>query len=230
MSNAPPSANPNDLDDLTGAFRLIFGKMMEGIDGVLPATVIAYDRASKVATVQPSILVVSTTGETTKRAQVAKVPVFQIGGGGYLIDFNLKPGDRGWILACDRDISRYISSGKIVAPNSMRKKNFADSFFLPDSARNRIITGEDSEHFVLQTEDSSVRIALWPDKVKITAPSGLEVDGPIVCTGPITSAGVVTAASLNISGGSGQVATITGDVKVVGNITATGNITPNVPP
>lgn len=41
---APPSQNPADDGTMSGMLRSVFGKLIQGLDDMLPATVISYDR------------------------------------------------------------------------------------------------------------------------------------------------------------------------------------------
>lgn len=232
MTNANPSLNPTDNDSLVGTFRLVMNKYTQGMDGVLPAEIVAFDRGKNLAQVQPLIDVVATNGQTQKRAQVARVPVYQIGGGGYTLNFNLVPGDQGLLIACDRDISLYVQSGKRSAPNTMRKKNFSDAFFLPMVIRGYSINGEDSTNVVLQNLDNSVRISLWGDKIKMTAPT-VEIDGDLVVTGDATLQNNLVVQNDLLVENDSQIngeELVLGDIASAGNITASGTITPGTPP
>lgn len=169
--NANPSIDPANEGTLTGAFRQIFGKLLQDVNGMLPARVIAFDRTTNRVQVQPLISVLTTDGNTVARAQIASIPVFQIGGGGHILNFNLVTGDLGWILASDRDISLFLQSYSAQKPNTERKCNFADSLFIPDVMRNYTIAGEDSDNVVLQNLNGSVKISLSQTTVKISAPN-----------------------------------------------------------
>ena len=75
--------------------------------------------------------------------------------------------------------------------------------------RGWTIAGEDSENAVLQTLDGTVRVALWADKVKITAPT-VEIDSPTThLTGVLNVDGAITSLS-TITG-----TTVTGTIDVV---------------
>lgn len=171
MATEIPSIDPADSEDFTGAFRHIFGKMMQSVDGMLPAKVISYNRTTNRATVQPLIMMLTTADTTVQRATIASVPVFQYGAGDFLLSFPLKVGDLGWIKANDRDISLFLQSYSNAAPNTIRKKSFSDAVFYPDVMRGYTIAGEDADNAVLQNLDGSVKISLGADKIKITAPS-----------------------------------------------------------
>lgn len=185
MTNANPSLNPADNDSLTGVFRNTVYKMMQSYAGALPAKVIAYDIDSNRAQVQPLIKISSTSGDAISRAQVASVPVVQIGGSGYVINIPLQTGDFGLLIACDRDISLFLQGYTESAPNTARIKDFADSYFIPTVLKNVIIASEDRENIVIQNNSGSIKIALHIDKVKIVAPR-LAVEGNITASGTIT--------------------------------------------
>lgn len=174
--NANPSVDPANEGTLTGAFRQIFGKLLQDVNGMLPAQVIAFDRTTNRVQVQPLISVLTTAGQTVGRAQIASLPVAQIGGGGHILNFNLVTGDLGWILANDRDISLFLQSYSAQRPNTERKCNFADSLFIPDVMTGFTISDEDALNAVFQAKNSDVRVSLWPEFVKITAPRGLGIN------------------------------------------------------
>ncbi len=215
MTNNIPSVDPANLETLTGAFHHIFSKLLQRVDGIMPAVVVSFDRSSNPprAQVQPAIHIRTTDGSQVPRAQIASVPVCRIGAGGAFLDFNLKRGDMGLLFACDRDISLFLQNKPASTPTTYRVKSFSDGFFLPLMLNNAIIDSENSEYPVFQTSDGSICIALQTDKVKIkgnlTLQGNLEVDGDMILKGKLTTSG---------------------DVYVSGNISAGGSITPNVPP
>lgn len=177
--HATPSRDPANDDSLLGMARQILDKFLMGVDDMLPAVVVAFNRDDPPrVTVRPLIKVLTTDGRQIVRAQVASIPVMQFGGGGMALSFNLRPGDLGWIKANDRDISLFLQSYRDNAPNTLRRHTFQDAVFIPDAMRGVMIAGEDAGNAVLQTLDGSVRISLWPDRVKITAGSLYGEFGP----------------------------------------------------
>lgn len=190
--NAQPSINPSNDDSLLGTFKLVLSKFLQGVDDMLPATVISFDRTANRAYVQPQIMMVTTENEKVRRAPVISIPVFQIGGGGVILNFNLNPGDLGWIKANDRDISLFMQSFKESAPNTFRKHSFEDALFFPDPMHLYTINSEDAENCVLQTLDGSQRVAIWSNKVKITSNNEIVLDAPnIRITGDLSVDGDV---------------------------------------
>lgn len=183
-----PSKNPADSGGLSGVLSGVMSKFLQNVDDCLPATVVDYDRDSNTATVKPMVAVLTSEGASVSRAVVASVPVFAYGGGKFVINFPLKPGDLGWIKATDRDISLFKQGMAEAKPNTLRKHSFEDALFFPDIIKNFTIDPEDKEaNAVIQSVDGTVRVALWPDRVKVTAKeTWFEVkdDGIITGTAP----------------------------------------------
>lgn len=191
---SPPSIDPADEDNLAGVLRAVMGKFLQGVDDCLPAVVIAYDRASNRATVQPQIMMGATDGQKVSRAQIASVPVLNIGGGGFVLSFPIKPGDLGWIKASDRDVSLFFQGDHQEEwPNTKRMHSFQDGLFIPDVMRQWTLAGEDAECAVLQSTDGTTRISVGAGRVKITAPL-VEIDAPNShFTGDVQVDGTLTA-------------------------------------
>ena len=196
MSNNNPSLqfDPSVKDNFAGTLKFVFDKFLQSIDGMLPAQVIAYNRLEQpnVVQVKPLIYILTTDNSSISRPQIASVPLFTNGGGGFFINFNLKPGDLGWIKANDRDISLFLQSYKQSNPNTLRKKSFSDAVFYPDIMRGFTISPEDLTGLVISSVDGTVKIVLQEGMITLTAPlitmntALLQVNGNIAATGSIT--------------------------------------------
>lgn len=197
---APPSIDPADEDSLVGTLRAVLGKFLQGVDDCLPAVVIAAPVRGRV-TVQPQIMMGATDGQKVSRAQIASVPVLNIGGGGFVLSFPIKPGDFGWIKASDRDISLFLQGMKEEWPNTKRMHSFEDGFFIPDVMKAWTLNGEDTERAVFQSLDGLSRIAVGDGVVKITAPSVvIEAEVVDIQSGTLTHNGVNVGAT-HVHGG-----------------------------
>lgn len=181
-----PDIDPADEGTLIGILNTFRNKLLQNIDGMLPARVIAYNRDTNRVQVQPLIAVLTTDGSVVNRGQVASLPVLQLGAGNVGMLFNLVEGDLGWIVANDRDISLFLQTYSQAQPNTLRKKSFSDALFIPDVMRGYTIATEDKLHFTIQNKAGTVRMAFWDNLIKITAPLGLYVEGPIQSSGAIT--------------------------------------------
>jgi hypothetical protein len=124
----------------------------------------------------------TTANTQLERAQIASIPVLQLGGGGFVLSFPINPGDIGWIKANDRDISNFLQSYLQSPPNTIRQHTFADAMFIPDTMfQSVVINEEDADNVVLQTIDGTCRIAISSGTIKLTAPA-IVFDSPSVST------------------------------------------------
>ena len=199
-TTSPNSRNPANDGSLAGVFEEILGKFLQGVDDMLPAVVLAYDRATNRATVRPLITMLTTNNIAVQRAEVASIPVFNIGGGNAVLSFNIKPGDFGWIKANDRDISLFMQQEAEASPNTIRKHDFGDAIFFPDAFRSRwTLDAGDLNSTVLQTIDGTQRIILHDDHVQIFSDTRILFDAPLI---DILASGTLTldAPTMDLTG------------------------------
>jgi len=141
----------------------------------------------------------------------------QIGGGGFVISFPIQTGDLGWIKANDRDITFFLDNYSQAAPNTQRTHSFSDAVFIPDSFMKDVtINSEDAGNLIIPNLDGSVRVAIWTDKVKITAPSVILDTATTTCTGNLVVDGDITVNGIS---------TLTGDVTTLADLIVDGTAT-----
>lgn len=217
--NDIPSKDPASDGSLGGMLQSVFKKMLQRVDGMLPATVVSYNRVTGRAVIQPSIDMTTTDGTRVKRATYASIQVLALGGGGFDITFPLQPGDTGWIEASDRDISLWqqAAGARNVPANTERLHSFSDGRFIPDVlAKYTLPAGRESD-MVIQSRDGSVYVALSADTVRIKAPTvRVEAETLIRMQAPTISFNASTVLQFNapaITGGaSGGTTAFTGVV------------------
>lgn len=203
-----PDIDPADTDTLAGAMQFAFYKLMQGIDGMLPARVVSVSDDRTRVCVEILIAVVTTNNAQISRPQIASLPIFTIGGGGFMLSFPLAPGDMGYVVANDRDISLFLQNYTATPPNTGRIKSFSDGVFIPQVMTGFTIANpDDTNNAVLQSLDGTVKISLGTGKITITA-TDVVINGYHFGALGITPPGGIFA--------------------VLGAITATGTITPNV--
>lgn len=237
MRSNGPDIDPANNGSLAGTLQFCLYKFLQNMNNMLPAKVIKYDRDQNRVQVQLLIAMVTTAGSQVSRPQLASIPVMVFGGGNFLISFPLNPGDLGWVLANDNDISLFLQNYQESAPNTSRIHNFSDGVFIPDIMKGYTIAEEDENSVVLQNISGTIKISLLSDRIKLTAPlveitGGLQVDGTITAPGLSTltiSSPLDATGGLSVSGGGVNALTVTGNERVIGDITASGDITPNVP-
>lgn len=209
MSYNIPSIDPANNDSLVGTISFAFNKMMQNINGMMPAEVIAYDRENNRVQVQLLITMITTEGTQVPRPQIASLPVLILGGGNISLSFPINTGDLGWVFAADRDISLFLQSYAQSPPNSNRIKNFSDGLFIPDAMKSYNYSADTNGYFKLQSNDGKMSISMGKST---TAPHPNEIDI------------VADRVNINVNSGAGFLA-------VNGNIVATGTITPGpIPP
>lgn len=223
-TNNIPSRNPGFENSLQGLLKLAFFKFFSRIDGVLPAIVQSYAPGNpSTVSVLPAIQTITTNEDIISKAVLPSVPVWRLGNSDYSIDFPLKKGDVGLLVANDRDISAFIRSANESAPQTNRLKSFSDAFFFPMPLKGHAST---TEGLSIQKSDQGVQVLLTEDSVKIKSGSAVVT----LQGGQVTIDGAVQINGGEVTISPDSRVLIDGDLAVSGNITAGGNITPNTPP
>lgn len=173
-----PNHGPEDYGDMANALAKVLANAFMKSENMLPVKVVSYDRVKNTAIVQPLIKIIM-TASTHSRGQIGPIPVFAAGAGSFVMNFPVKEGDLGWILANDRDISAFEESLVEVEPPTMRTHSFNDSVLFPDAIRNFDTTGEDG-NMVIQSLDGKIRISLGESQLKLSHPTKIFLDAPLV--------------------------------------------------
>lgn len=186
MANTPPSINPAEEDNLTGVIKNAIDKRIQSLDNMMPVEVLAYDRATNRATVRHMIQMQATDGSKVDRATVASVRVFQFGNGAFSMSLPIKPGDKGWLKAADRDLSIFQQDvDENDAPNTRRMHSFQDGLFMPDAMKmgdvpagesDRVVIGSNSGGSILSFDDDGFYFTVGGTSFKLTA-AGFEQTG-----------------------------------------------------
>jgi hypothetical protein len=155
MTNQTPSIRPADESTLPGVIKTAVSKAMQSFDVMLPIEFEAYDRATNRSTVRHLVQMVGSDGDTVDRADVASVRVMQFGNGRFNISFPIEPGDKGWLLASDRDISTFQQGLQKGAPNTARMHSFQDGLVIPDAMTNGDAPAGASGRVVIGANDGS---------------------------------------------------------------------------
>jgi len=193
----PDSDNAN-TGSLSGALREFMDSYMRGMEDMLPASVVSYDRDTNRAVIQPLVMLGTTDGGKVARARQVNIPVFRFGGGGFFISDPLQPGDFGWIKANDRDISLVMQRGGLEDwPNTKRIHSFSDAMFFPDKLKGWLIDGKNADALVIQSLDGSTCLALDVGRVEIDSTvfkinANVEIVGDVQVTGDTTATGSVS--------------------------------------
>lgn len=186
MPNPTPSRKPGQESSLAGAMDLVLRKFLLDVDDMLPARIVAYDRARNRAQIAILYQVTMTDGSLNPLMAPAEVPVLALGGGGLCLSFPLRPGDLGWIKASDRDLSRFLQSYEAEPGHTARLHCFEDGLFIPDVMKDFVV--RDAEAATLQTLDGAASVAVKPDSIVLTVGStvvsitetGMAINKPVM--------------------------------------------------
>jgi phage baseplate assembly protein gpV len=197
-----PAHNPGDNGEV-GLLNFQAEQIAMKIEKVAPAEIISYDRKTNRATVQILNQSLYANGSKLTKKPIPDIPVYMMSGGGFIFSFPVKKGDKGWIIAADRNISTFKTLLTVFTPASLRKHKYEDGFFLPDYIKGINITTDDEGAVVLTSEDGTTKISIKNGQITQTAAKNiingdLQINGSVAATGTITSD--VDVISAGISG------------------------------
>lgn len=191
------------------------------LEMTLPATVISYDRAKNLVTCRPAINRITVENKSVERSEVV-VPCVNFTGNDIGINFPLKAGDTGWIIAADRDTENFKKTRKVADPHTYELHRYDFGMFIPDQVSGFKVSNDDKNALVIQTLNGKTKIAIDHQKITIESQKDLVINAD--------SATINIEKDANITVGTSATlicpeTTITGNIAVTGEITATGDIT-----
>ena len=174
-----PGKDPAADSSVAAMLRQTHKKMMQSVDGMLPAVVISYNRTTNRATIAPAINMVQTNNQMLQRAPLANITVLALGAGDFVVTFPVKPGDTGWIEASDRDISLWLQAkgARKVQPNTHRIHSFSDGRFIPDALGNYTLPTDAEGGLCIQHKGGSTYLVMTQDKIIMQAGDGVWING-----------------------------------------------------
>ena len=172
------TATKSDSESLAAVLSFVLRQHEIDVDGLICCQVTSFDRVTNKVNVKPMITWVGIDDTPKPRQEIIGLTAISIGAGGFHISFPINEGDLGWIFAVDRDIDLFIQELKEAPPNTGRIKQFSSAIFIPDVFFKYEINDEDASAMVIQSTDSSTRISIRGDNIKITAPTKVVVDTP----------------------------------------------------
>jgi len=186
-----PSWQPGELDTFEGAMRFIIEKSFAVRQFCRPAIVQSYDPATNRAVVKIVICDKTMQGEIIPWGNITDIPVMLPHTGGMVLSLPLQPGDTGFLIASERDISLFkqevgdYAASSSYGVNTGRKNDFLDGFFIPMSMKGA--TGAQDGQIGIQTKDGSVGI--WVGAGGITIKGNINQEGGITSTADIVAGG-----------------------------------------
>lgn len=178
--------------DIISVNQLLLDNASESIKCAIPALVEEYDRTRNIAKIQPAPSIKNPDGTYTKRAAMW-LPVWNFGGGGFIINFPLQKGDSGFIIASDVDTSAFWAKKEEYNPATIGQHKYEFGWFVPDvrSYSEISISPEDDNKLVIQNLNGSTKFTISQNgEISLTA-NKLKVSAPLSeFTGDITVGGI----------------------------------------
>lgn len=182
----PANYRPSDLDSPFGIFQAFVSQYLGGRLAVLqPVQIVFTD--GQFATVRPLIAHYDTLGQPipiTDADNIPNIPVVQPFGANGQFQFKPEPGDKGLLIACNWDTSKYKQTHGQTTVGSGRQFNWSDGFFLPVDF-SAAPTGA-------LIKNGSSSIAVEKDEVNVQTGT-MKITGDVIITGNITLTGKMTA-------------------------------------
>lgn len=119
------------LTDMLQAFE---SEIFKKLEVSLPAEIVNVTNRNSID-VKPLIKIQGYDNNYTSRAIIKDVPIITYGGSSSGLTVPLKKGDKGVLIASDRDITLYKKSLSDSEAQTNRKHSFNDSFFIPNYAK-----------------------------------------------------------------------------------------------
>ena len=223
----PPELNfvnsemPQPIELWTNLIR----NMLQSLEIVIPAVVEKYDREKNIVTLQPAVNHVLTDYTEEKRSLV-EVPCVNPYGNAIGINFPLKKGDTGWLIAADRDTENFQQLLQTTRPKTFRLHAYQFGFFIPDKVHDFKIHEDDADALVIETLDYKTRISIKQGQITIVSSNNIKVETK---TANVTASDAVTLECKTADVTATDSATVncpttnwTGDIIVDGDVTASG--------
>lgn len=115
--------NNASLDD---SIEMALFAAMIGKRHCLPGRVVSFDKDSQTIVAEPMISSEDNDGNRVPLPPVADVPLFQLGGGNFVITLNPKEGDPCLLLVSDRAIDSWFETGENRVPADFRQNDLSD--------------------------------------------------------------------------------------------------------
>lgn len=121
----------------------------------LPGRIMSFDSASQTVRVEPMISAESQDGSAVPLPPAVDVPLFQLGGGDFIITLEPKQGDPCLLLVADRCIDVWYELAENNIPGDFRQNDLSDCFCLVGFRPKPLAIGNWMEGVTIRKVDGS---------------------------------------------------------------------------
>lgn len=181
------------LNDQEEAMRVVLDGRQSGLWTAMPCIVTSVDFTAMTLEAQPAIQGVVEDENGVKRLVnlpvLVDVPIVFPSAGGFTITLPIAVGDEVLVVFASRCIDAWWQSGGINKPAEARMHDLSDGFAIPGPrSQPNVITGISSTGAQIRNDAGSTYIEIAADgKIKLVAPTGIEVTGDLEVTGKISA-------------------------------------------
>ena len=198
------SLNSRFAPTLESSIMSIFDSFKARLEVCIPAIVESANRENNTVVVNIAPNIIKANGDNIKRASI-ELPILIASGGGFMINFPIKEGDVGWIIAGDRDTTGYRKdNSKQYDLLSLGTHSYNFGFFIPDvlsnSEKTFKISEDDKDKLIIQTLNGNTKIKLSHDGIiDIICPTKLKITGDVEVAGKISATGDVIGEGVSLA-------------------------------
>lgn len=118
-------------------------ELLKIIEKIIPARIISYDKNTNRCSCRITICDEDNNNEVITPPELIDIPVFNYGNSNFGLKFKIEEGDLGYLLACDKDITKFKKDYIPSSPEKFIRHRYFNGFFLPDKMVKPINTDDD---------------------------------------------------------------------------------------
>lgn len=196
MTNFKPvNYRQSDLATPFGIFQAAISQYLGGRLALLqPVEILSTD--GTFANVKPLIAHYDTLGQPipiTDEDIIPNIPVVQPFGANGQFQFKPQAGDKGLLIACNWDVTKYKESHAQTTVASNRQFNWSDGFFIPvdfQAAPTGALIKNGSSEIALEKNEINIKTGTTNITGDVTITGNVTITGSITATDEITGKGI----------------------------------------
>lgn len=191
-----PRERSPDLDEV---LRAALDGRQSKMQTAMPGIIQSFDAAAMTCVVAPAVK--GKLADKDDKVSLVALPLLLDcpcqfpSGGGVTLTFPVTAGDECLVVFASRSIDSWHQSGGVQAPVEARMHDLSDGFvILGVRSKPRVLADISTTAAQLRSDDGATVVELDPaaQTIKLTAPGGITLDGPVTATSTIDATGDVT--------------------------------------